>query len=97
MSWLTPVVTVCHQWERRVSERQDASSGRILRRALQDTASSVGLKLTRPDTVSSGSRLHKLYRKIIYINSDYPTVHTRKKIEKPPVQRGPTAVLGMQT
>ena len=36
----------------------------------------------------------KLY---IYIYSDYPTVHTRKKIEKPPMQRGPTAVLGVQT
>ena len=57
----------------------------------------MGLKLTHPDAASSGSRLHKLYRKIIYINSDYPTVHTRKKIEKPPVQRGPTAVLGVQT
>ena len=43
-----------------------------------------------PDAVSSGSRLHKLYRKIIYI-SDNPTVHTNKKDRKAARAEGPTA------
>ena len=47
--------------------RPDATSSVGLKLMHPDAMSSVRLKLTHPNAVSSGSRLHKLYRKIIYI------------------------------